>query len=111
MKTLISVVMVGALAALVAAYGGHAASPSSKLVTSTARIPVGSKGRVVARCPGGMHATGGGFRTAGVAANDSYPLITAGRASGWVLTTHKPKTPTTGAATPGSATAFALCAR
>lgn len=103
---LAAAVLVASFVGTTAAYGA-----SARVVTATQTVQPGQKGHVVARCPSGMHATGGGFRTTGVAANDSYPLVVAGVAKGWVLTTHKPKAPTGGTATAGKATVYAICER
>ena len=90
-------------------YASQALTTKSKVVSATATVQPGQKGLLSAKCPSGMHATGGGYKTDGVGANDSYPLLAQGIATGWTLTTHAPKVPKTGSATAGKATVFAVC--
>ena len=90
-------------------YASQALTTRNKVVSATATVQPGQKGLLSAKCPAGMHATGGGYKTDGVGANDSYPLGAKGTATGWTLTTHAPKVPKTGAATAGKATVFAIC--
>ena len=92
-------------------YAGRALITTTKVVSATVTVQPGQKGLVSAKCPAGMHATGGGYKTDGVGANDSYPLSVQGTARGWTLTTHAPKAPKTGSATAGSATVYAVCSR
>ena len=91
------------------AFAGEALSTRTKVVSKTVTVQPGTKGLVSASCPSGMHASGGGFKTDGVGANDSYPVVAGGVAKSWALTTHAPKTPKTGAATAGTATVYAVC--
>jgi len=90
-------------------YASQALTTKSKVVSATATVQPGQKGLLSAKCPSGMHASGGGFKTDGVGANDSYPLVAQGTATGWTLTTHAPKVPKTGSATAGKATVYAVC--
>ena len=91
------------------AYAGQALSTASRVVSVTATVQPGEKGLLTAKCPSRMHASGGGYKTDGVGANDSYPLVSRGVSTGWTLTTHAPKTPKTGTATAGTATVYAVC--
>ena len=113
MKRLSPALLVAALALFLAlggaGYAGEALSTKSKVVSATVTVQPAHKGLVSARCPSGMHATGGGFVTDGVGANDSYPLLQQGAARGWTLTTHTLKIPKTGSAAPGKATVYAIC--
>lgn len=106
--------LVLATAGLFAALAGvgqaaQVASPRSKVVSATVTVAPGQKGSVSANCPRGFHATGGGFKTDNVGANDSYPSVSQGGANGWTLTTHSPKAPKGGTASAGTATVYALC--
>lgn len=90
-------------------YASQALTTKSKVVSVTVTVQPGQKGLLSAKCPSGTHATGGGYKTDGVGANDSYPRVAQGTATGWTLTTHAPKVPTTGSATAGKATVYAIC--
>ena len=105
--------LVLATAALFAALAGVGQagqqSSSSKVVSATVTVAPGQKGTLSANCPRGFHATGGGFKTDNVGANDSYPSVSQGAAKGWTLTTHSPKVPKGGTASSGTATVYAVC--
>lgn len=113
MKHLSPAYLIAALALFLSlggvSYASQALATRSKLVSATVTVQPGQKGLLSAKCPSGMHASGGGYKTDGVGANDSYPLVRRGVAKGWTLTTHAPKVPKIGPPTPGKATVYAVC--
>lgn len=92
-----------------AGYASKEASTKTKVISATATVKPGAKGAATAKCPAGMHASGGGYKTANVGANDSFPIVRRGVAIGWTLTTKTNKPPKVGPATPGTATVYAVC--